>query len=114
MAEFTAQQIIETPFTEYEREKEYFAEIAPIIEQLLEVCKRNQIPVMLACCVSQKANGNAVLMQSGSMPSPEIVPGEMIAAKSLLDGQHVEAITMIEITEQRVSAARVALAATKH
>lgn len=91
MTEITGAELRELPFEVYDLDAEYDAQVAPLVDALLAKCKELGLPVMMAVSTLQRADGTALIAQSGAMGSPGRTPVIMMAAKLRLDGEHRQA-----------------------
>jgi len=102
MAEYTREDIINTPFAAYDKEADYDTQIAPLIEQLIRECKRLGIPFVAAACVQQTAAGDIMLAHSGTMGGgPAFTPGRIMAAKALFEGDIEQVLATLAVESQR-------------
>lgn len=103
MAEYTAKQIIETPFAAFDKREEFDRDIAPLIGALVDACQALDLPIIVGVCTMQAADGDNNINLSRCLPNPETVPAELIAAESVARGDLQHAVQTMNIDSLRLA-----------
>lgn len=75
---FTLQDWATSDAAEYNREAVYKALIAPLVEQIADLCIEHQIPMYYVACHSQAADGSNNCHTTTHLVSKEDVPAEVL------------------------------------
>lgn len=84
MSVISGKDMIELPFECFDLEKEFDAQVSPLIDALAEKCRELGLPFITTVAYGQDADGTSSLCSSGHMSDPNRTPLTLLAMRALV------------------------------
>lgn len=111
-------EVISTPFAEYDNRAAYAEFLRPLVDQLFDHCERLGIPMFFAVGGYQNKDGTSALIATVHMTGVESTPAQLMAAESMARCDIDNANTIMGADYLRTVAARARIeseaAVTRH
>lgn len=101
MTTLTGKEMMEMPFEVYDLDATYDAEVAPLVQALMEKCKELRMPCFVAASYSQEADGTTGLVCSAQLMEPARTPLALMACEAITDQRTEHAVNLMRLGAMR-------------